>query len=209
MAASPNDYVTVAEIKAGMPDTDWGNSYDAFLKILATGVGRLLDRHLGLDPGSLLVDTDETRYYDGTGTSRQWIDPIAAVPTTVSMDLTGDQVTYTVISSSDYEMWPKNALQLGEPFYRMDMKLLANPTYYLWYSYPNSIKVTGKFGFYTEVPGYVKQVATMQAIRWFKRAQQGFQDVGAIRELGQLQYVKGIDPDLQNFLDVTPGRIAI
>jgi hypothetical protein len=209
MATDPNNYIGVANIKDALPDTDWGGDYDNLLKILVEASSRQIDTHLGLEPGAFLVDSDEVRYFTGSGTTQQWVDALAATPTTVEMDLVGDQVTYTAISSGDYTLWPRNAALLGQPYYRLDIVRLGSPTYYTWRRFPDSIKITGKFGWSIAVPAYVQQVTTIQAVRWFKRAQQAFQDVGAIRELGQLQYVKGIDPDLQVFLDVMPGRIAI
>jgi hypothetical protein len=40
----------------------------------------------------------------------------------------------------------------------------------------------------------------IQVVRWFKRSQQAFQDVGAIVELGQLRYVQRLDPDVQTII---------
>jgi hypothetical protein len=37
-------------------------------------------------------------------------------------------------------------------------------------------------------------------MRWFMRAKQGYQDAGAIMELGQMTYVKELDPDVQKIL---------
>lgn len=210
MATVPLAYVDTDAVKAAMPDVTWGGKYDALLKELTEAASRKIDEAVGFPPGSYRVEVDEIRYFEGSGQASQWIDEIATTPTEVAMDLIGDQVSYTVISASDYEMWPKNAVQLGQPFYRMDMRLLSNPTYYHWYAYPNSIRVTGKWGWSTTVPPHVAQVTKIQVIRWFKRAQQAYEDAGAITQLGQLRYVKGIDPDLEVFLKhAIPGRIAI
>jgi hypothetical protein len=40
----------------------------------------------------------------------------------------------------------------------------------------------------------------VQAARWFKRGQQAFADAGASAELGQLMYVKRLDPDVEAIL---------
>lgn len=210
MAETPNDYITAEDVQEGMPDTDWGADYDHFLTtFLIPAACRAIDRLQGLAPGSYQADTDEVRYFTGDGTEKLWIDTIVADPTEVAMDLVGDQATYTVVPSSDYNVWPRHAAQLGEPFYRLDMLTRSNPTYYSWYAWPDAIRITGKFGWSETVPEHVTQLAVMQVIRWFKRAQQAYEDVGAITSLGQLRYVKGIDPDLQTFTDIQPGRIAL
>ena len=43
-------------------------------------------------------------------------------------------------------------------------------------------------------------VARIQAVRWFKRAQQAFADVSAAMELGQLTYAQELDPDIRSML---------
>ncbi|OQC57688.1 MAG: hypothetical protein BWX54_01141 [Verrucomicrobia bacterium ADurb.Bin018] len=46
----------------------------------------------------------------------------------------------------------------------------------------------------------IRQAATVQAVRWFKRGQQGFQDTGAVAELGQITYTQKLDPDIATML---------
>lgn len=209
MAVTVNDYTTIDDIKLAMPDTDWGGKYNQLFTELATAASRRVDDALGVAPGSYKVTVDEVRYFDGNGQARIWLAELATAPTSIEMDLIGDQSTYTLVPSTDYRMGPENAPGLGQPYYWAEIQTLASPTYYFWYAYPRSIKVTGKFGWSTEVPPHVKQVTTIQAIRWFKRAQQAFDDVGAVTQLGQLRYVKGLDPDLEMLLDLVPGRIAL
>lgn len=209
MAASPNDYITATDIKNGMPDTTWGASYDTFFGTLATAASRAVDLFLGVEPGAYKVTADEIRYFTGSGTTRQWIDPFVAAPTEVAMDLVGDRATYTVVTSTDYSFWPTNAAQLGQPYRRLDMKILSSPTYYIWYPYTDGIKVTAKFGQTAAVPADITRACLTQATRWFKRAQQGYDDTGAIVALGQLRYLQKLDPDIEAILAVHPGAIAI
>jgi len=46
----------------------------------------------------------------------------------------------------------------------------------------------------------VKQATIAQALRWFKRGQQSFQDTGGIAELGTLTYTKKLDPEIESML---------
>jgi hypothetical protein len=46
----------------------------------------------------------------------------------------------------------------------------------------------------------VKQATIAQALRWFKRGQQAFQDTGGVAELGQITYTKRLDPEIEMML---------
>lgn len=48
----------------------------------------------------------------------------------------------------------------------------------------------------------------VQAVRWFKRAQQAFQDVSAALELGQLTYAQELDPDIRSMLKAGLMRLV-
>ena len=62
------------------------------------------------------------------------------------------------------------------------------------------MKIVGKFGYSVAVPDDIKQAAIIMTVRYFKRGQQGFNDVGAVVELGQLRYVDKLDPDVAAIL---------
>ena len=46
----------------------------------------------------------------------------------------------------------------------------------------------------------VKQAVVVQAMRWFKRGQQSWQDTVVAAEMGQLMYFKELDPDVRTML---------
>ena len=48
----------------------------------------------------------------------------------------------------------------------------------------------------------------IQAVRWFKRAQQAFADVSAAMELGQLTYAQELDPDIRSMLKAGLMRLV-
>lgn len=217
-----NNYCTSTEIKDAMPDGNWGSDYDTLLSSLATRASRVIDKWTGRKPGAYYVSSDTTYFFDGPNTSgsqignvyegytnrvggikthssQLWVGEMADVPTSVSMALSGDITNYTLMSSTDYMCWPYNALSDGVPYLRLDLDMLYG-NYKLWYSFPKGIKVVGKFGYSTTVPEDIKQACVIQASRWFKRGQQGFQDTGAVPELGQLKYTKLLDPDVELML---------
>ena len=88
------DYVTVAEIKADMPDSDLDTlaDYDAVLSEMITAASRLIDREVGGWPNYFdAPTTDATRYYDGNGEEELYIDPLVSL-TSVSVAETGGLV---------------------------------------------------------------------------------------------------------------------
>jgi hypothetical protein len=203
-----NDYTTNTEIKAVMPDTNWSTTYDALLTTIITRASRAIDLFTGREPGAFSVNANTTRYYDGSGNKILWVDELAELPSTVAVAETGvvDNAsgtggTYTVYSTSDYFPWPYNALAERKPFLKLELDQL-NGSKYSWYKFPRSVKITGKFGYTTttSLPPEIVQTTIIQAIRWFKRGQQAYQDVGAIVELGQLRYVQALDPDIKEMI---------
>src|SRR5512138_392139 len=118
VVSSPvNDYCTVAEIKAMMQDNTWGATYDAILAILATRASRALDRFVGRANGAFYVTVDSTKYFDGSGGREQWIDELAATPTSVAVAETGALTTYTTWAATDYILWPYSST----PYLRLDV----------------------------------------------------------------------------------------
>jgi hypothetical protein len=213
-----NDYCSVGEIKAAMPDQNWGTSYDSILTSLITRASRMLDRCCGRKPGAFYVSADTTRFFDapaagskalvqgwasanqlslgsGDDLSSLWIDEgLAAAPTSVAISLDGS-FNYTPLVPGDYILWPYNALEEGQPYLRIDLDILYGH-YSTWYGFRRGVQIVGKFGFSTIVPDDVKQAAIIQTARWFKRGQQMYQDLIRITDNAQEVYANRIDPDI-------------
>ncbi len=185
-------YCAAHEIKAALPDGNLGTTYDAILSLLAKRASRALDTYCKVAPGYFSASADSVRTYDGNGKSKLHIDDFAQAPTLVEIDSDGSG-TYVSLTASDYRLWPYNALDLGEPYTAL---IMHSDAYLVWPKGEARVRVTARFGGFVTVPDDVKQLAIIQAARWFKRGQQGFADVGGIIELGQLRYVKGLDPDV-------------
>lgn len=203
-------YCTPAQIKAEMPDlsSQMSTTYDALLTDMAAYASRLIDRYCGRQPGAFAADTDSVRYYDGGRTLEQWIDEIAAAPTTVAVaetghadDASGSGGLYTTWAASDYRLWPYNAAAEMKPYRRMDIDLLYG-TKATWYSFHKCVKVTGKWGYSTTAnqPPEIGRATIATVVRWWMRAQQGFRDTGGVIELGKLVYTKSIDPEVEMLL---------
>jgi len=200
------DYVTLSEVKAAMPDTQWTIAYDTILAAAITRASRDIDLFTQRGDNEFAASADATRYFDGSGNTDLWIGELAAVPTSVAVAEGGDVDssagtggTYTTWAASDFLAWPYNAALRGRPFLRLDVDML-NGSKAHWFTYPKCVKIVGKFGYSTAAPEPIKKATIIQAIRHFKRGQQAYMDTGAIVELGQLTYTQALDPEVANIV---------
>lgn len=196
-----DEYADVDEIKQVLADTPMSDAQDPLLVALAERASRLVDAHTRRSPATFAVQTDGTRYFDGSGGINLLIGELAAAPTSVAVAEAGDLTDYTAWAATDYLTWPYNSPEDGTPILRLDIDQL-NGTKATWYRYRKAVKIVGRWGFSTEVPPEIKQLVITQVMRWFNRGRQMFQDVGAIAELGQLTYVQQLDPDIAAILDI-------
>ncbi len=59
-------------------------------------------------------------------------------------------------------------------------------------------------------PELVTQATIIQAVRWFKRGQQGYQDAAMLGDMGGLRYAQKLDPDVEAMLyDAGLRRVTI
>ena len=199
------DYVTVAEIKADMPDSDIGtlNDYDAVISTMITSASRLIDREVGGWPNYFdAPSTDETRYFDGSGEKEQYIDPLVSL-TTVSVSESGGRAStnYTDwTENTDFYVWPYNYSKIGKP---IEMLIVDNNagSKGVFADVSKGVKVVGKFGYSASPPDAIKQAVRIQVNRWFMRAKQGWQDTSASERLGQMLYTQSLDPDVKRLLE--------
>ncbi len=63
-----------------------------------------------------------------------------------------------------------------------------------------TVRITAKWGYADEVPPQVKTATIAQAHRWLKRGQASWSDTLANSDMGQLQFRKVLDPDIQMML---------
>lgn len=183
------DYATLQEVKDHLPNDVFTNTrFDTILAALITRASREMDRLTNRKPNAFVVSADSTRYFDGPAISRNvspilpsesdrtpmlFLGELAAAPT--SLAVKEDGTNWTTWASTDYFLWPYNALDEGEP-YRALMIDLDNGTKTSWFGYRQGVRVIGKFGFSTAVPDPIKECVIIQVGRWFKRGQMGFQD---------------------------------
>ncbi len=199
MPLTPNDYCTAIEVIESAVDVGLDNTSNKILEELASRASRMVDLYTKREQGYWNSDTDEIRLFDGSGTRVQRVDHQAAVPTTVEVAEGGDLTSYTTWVVTDFLTFPYDALQRGYPIRRLDIDQL-NGTKTIWFRFPQSVRVTGKFGGAEVRPDDINMATIMQVLRWYKRLQQGMQDTGGILELGQMTFTKNIDPEIGEML---------
>lgn len=196
----PNNYCDADDIKAVMPDQSWTTAYDALLNVYATRASREFDRATNRHPGAYAVTTASDRYFTGSGGLYLYPGEMAEAPSAVAVAETGELSTLTSWNTaSDYLPTPYNAADEGQPYTGLEIDA-HNGSKSQWYAFPKAVKVSAKWGYAATVPDEVQQAVITMAARLFKRGQQGFQDTGAIQELGQLRYVKGQDPAVDDLI---------
>ena len=199
------DYVTVAEIKNDMPDSDIDtlNEYDAVLSEMISSASRLIDREVGGWNDYFYPSTDDTvRYYDGNGEDELYIEPLVSL-TSVSVAESGGRSSSSYTDwtlNTDYYTWPYNSTDTGDPIEALivdnDSGSKGN-----FHKSRKAVKVTGVFGWSSEPPDEIVQACKITVMRWFMRSKQGYQDASASERLGQMLYTKELDPDVKRLLN--------
>lgn len=199
------DYCSSTDIKGSMPETlgsSTDTAYDDLIASLITSASRAIDGYLGVQDNYFYPSSDdETRYYDGNNDYELQVDDYLSI-TTLGVAENGG------VSSSDYVTWgstdyfnhPYNATAKGRPYKKIIVDVENGEKGY-FPAFRKAVKITGIFGYSTTPPADVKQACIIQSIRQLQRAKSGYQDAGASAALGQLFYVKELDPDVKNMLN--------
>ena len=200
------DYVTVAEIKADIPDSPLADevdfTYDTVLGNMVTAASRMIDRYVGGWDNFFYPTTDsQTRYFDASGEEMQYIDPMVSL-TSVAVSESGGRAASDYTSwtkDTDYFVSPYNYASIGMPIMSLviDNDSGSKGT---WGTTRKGVKVVGIFGWSATPPADIEQACKIQAVRWFMRAKQGYQDASANPNLGEMYYMKELDPDVKLLL---------
>ena len=189
------------ELSAGRTDdAAIGTHDDDVLWNIIDAVTRWIDNYKRVEPGAYLAGTaTATRYFAGSGTKWQEIDPATTV-SVVSVEETDS--TYTAwTADTDYYTWPYNAPSNGEPYRKLEVIRKSGSSKSVFQYGPKRIKVNGIWGISASVPPDVRQIATALASRVYSAAQQAYQDASASAELGQMVYAEAQHPMIKAMLD--------
>ena len=206
------DYTKAQDIAShlmepGLMDGDDGKN-QSILTALATRASRLIDNWFGYPENTFSVETETIKYFDGSGNSELFVTFLADTPSAVAVAEAGDFTSLTDWETTDYILWPYNAMDEGFPYRALYIDLI-NGTKLVWPKFRRAIKITAKWGWSISAPEPIQEATIIQAARWFKRGQQAFQDAGAVTELMSLRYLKKIDPDVELILRKMPGGITV
>lgn len=158
--ALSDPYISLEEYKLGADVTD--DEHDALISDALDAVSRYIDRDLGRFFSK--DDSDQSRIYVvGEGQrdpNGQWvrlsIDDLSAAPTSIKIDedLDGDFTDETALATTDFDMWPRNALLGPEPQPYTAIYLTSFGDWGKWTA-GQRVEVTGKFG-WPSVPKAIK-----------------------------------------------------
>jgi len=138
-----------------------------------------------------------------SGNSEQYIEPFASISEVAVSEQGGlASSDYTVWSSSDYIEYPYNHTAKNKPITKLISDMWNQSTNTAFYRYPKSVRVTGFPGYSTTPPDTIALATRIQAVRWFMRAKQGYQDTGANVNLGAMTITTRLelDPDVKQLL---------
>jgi hypothetical protein len=111
--------------------------------------------------------------------------------TQIATDDNFDQLYTTIWDAGDYMIEPVNNPRRGWPLSR----LLAIDSYIFPYNLPQSVKVTGVWG-WPSVPAEISMAAKLQASRLFIRRQSPF-GIAGTPDLGTVRLSSRLDPDVE------------
>lgn len=141
-------------------------------------------------------DTDalQVRYYNPLTDGFVRIDDLITL-TSLKTDPGGDATYEETWASTDYILSPQNAVALGMPYQYIERHPVGD-YYFTPSTYPNTIQVTGKFGWAT-VPAQITAATTIFAGKLLKRMRESPSSAGDAASLGGAAVrLTGRDPDV-------------
>ena len=197
-------YATVANLKLAMQKTDTGD--DTTLQQLLDAASTAIDRYCKRPDGFKALATATARYYVGSGLAYQMIDECTTISAVAVKDSI-DDTTYTTWATTDYdyaagsrESPDFNRTPYTVLFCKPDGDYSTFTSGTMGRVKARTVSVTAKWGYASTCPDEIETATLMQAARWWKRLQGAMADSLASPDMGQLMYLKQLDPDVQQIL---------
>lgn len=184
--ATPALFKAAVEIADTVDDTDIQRALDAATEWIDNYCGRVF--------GPLTAS--EARLFDVGETGRLHVPDLATV-TEVAIDTARTLSYSTVITASQYQLYP---LDKGQPGVRggyNEIRLRPNVT--SWSFTQGQVRVTGTWG-YGSIPAAVEEACILLANRYFRRPSVAF-GVQESAQTGELARIIGSDPDVVRLLE--------
>lgn len=222
--ASTELYATKEEIKSAIGKTT--NSADFIIEdVIIPAASRAIDNYCNRKKdGFVSASVATARLYTGQGKPYLFTDEFTSV-TLVEVKDSATDTAYTSWTSTDwiafsgeadypefndlpytgimvdptgtYDIFPSGYFSTRRGFKPEIEVKRGIPT----------VRVTAKWGYAVTVPSEIKQACVIQSARWFKRGESAWSDSLASGELGQLMFLKKLDPDIEMIL--VNGRYVI
>lgn len=198
-------YATVDELKAQLRigDTVDDDALAVALEAASRAIDQATNRQFGV------VDSPVTNFYTDACTvleNRRALpidDLMNTSGLTVKFDSTGlGAYTETVVSGTDFDLWPWNAVVNGVPYTHLVMR--PQSTFWLP-GWTRAVSVTATFG-WSDVPAVVKQACLITAARLFVRRDSAYGVAGSPDMGSQIRLLSSLDPDVQVLLQVVKRR---
>lgn len=150
---------------------------ESWLATMGAAVKEYIDLTCSMEGGGRWFDDDDTettRYFDGNGLSRLYVDDLREVTSIVASITRGNGVT--LVANQDYFLYPLNAAADGYPYEYIE---LANPAFnmptnsrlsaglggaYTFFQGQRNIAITGKWGYNAEGEGK-PELVTLAALK--------------------------------------------
>lgn len=190
--SNPTFYLTADELKSTLAITT--STADVDISAAIISASRAID---GICRRRFYPDADanQVRYYSPEQSDMLEVDDIV----TLTSLKTDDDGTYAYANTwtlnTDYLKLPLNAAADGDPWTQLQALPQGNYTFNTFY--PNSVKVTGKFG-WSVCPDEVVQATTILAARLFKIAREA--PLGIISWEGGAVYIGRSDPGIMGLV---------
>jgi hypothetical protein len=191
MSQSTTVYCTLADLKNSLQIED--SNDDTALQAAIVTASRQIDEYCQ----RFFYSISDVRYYTPVSPWYIETDDIVSI-TELACDpdftQTYSQIWNTTTPPLDVMYEPVNNPSKGWPY----TKILAIGSYVFPYFFPQTVKITGTFGF-SEVPYEVELACKIQAARLFVRKQSPFGIAGSV-ELGTVRLNSRLDPDVEMLL---------
>lgn len=201
-----NNYATLADVIAYLPNNEAAQtpgSWDVQIGTILNGVSRQVDTFTLRPFGTYAASDVVSNLYDGvlpSATDFQYTiftDEMATTPTLV--EIAPDGFTFQTLNTSNYYLWPSNALYLSLPYSRIYLNPRVGPVQ-RWPQWVNSVRVTAIFGYSQSVPPDIHQCVLDMTSRILRRIQQRFVDTGVMMDVAQLLAGSKLEKDIQDTL---------
>ena len=197
-----NGYCTLDELKApGRLDIGDNDSIDdTHLESVITAVSRCIDA----DRNRRFYAVSETRYYTPETALFVPVDDLLSV-TTLKTDENGDGTYERTWATTDYYLYPYNAVVNGRSYIAIERSLLSN---YLFTRVRKSVEIAGSFGYSTTTPAAIKEACLLICARVWGRNKKPY-GISGSADLGTLEVINAVskDDEIQKLLNTIKRRV--